>query len=260
MQELINPLSVFLFQKPLLQCSSEEVAATANKFPYYPITQLLYAFCLKESNPEKYLPQLQKTSLYFNNPLWLHGLIAKQTPPQPVTEKENNPVPVYEDFNNDELVVVNPVYEFTAEKFQLQEASGLPTPTSPLQKVETPLLFEPYHTIDYFASQGIKPIEEVKPGDRFGQQLKSFTEWLKTLKTSESPASLPTPDNNADDKVIHLAGNSLEDNEVATESMAAVWIKQGHPEKALAIYEKLSLLNPAKSSYFAGLIEKLKQQ
>jgi hypothetical protein len=48
--------------------------------------------------------------------------------------------------------------------------------------VNEALLFEPLHMVDYFRSQGIKLNEEVQPADKLGRQLKSFTEWLKTMK------------------------------------------------------------------------------
>ena len=41
--------------------------------------------------------------------------------------------------------------------------------------------------------------------------------------------------------------------------MAEVWKKQGNKAKAEEIYDKLSLLDPAKSSYFAAKIEELKK-
>ena len=66
-------------------------------------------------------------------------------------------------------------------------------------------------------------------------------------------------DGNSEERVVQLATHSLAEENVDTEAMAEVWIKQGLPEKALKIYEKLSLLNPSKSSYFAVLIEKLKR-
>ena len=40
--------------------------------------------------------------------------------------------------------------------------------------------------------------------------------------------------------------------------MAEVWEKQGNPEKAIDIYNKLSLLEPSKSTYFAAKIEEIK--
>jgi hypothetical protein len=39
-----------------------------------------------------------------------------------------------------------------------------------------------------------------------------------------------------------------------------VYAAQGNIAKAIRIYEKLSLLNSEKSSYFAALIENLKQK
>ena len=120
------------------------------------------------------------------------------------------------------------------------------------------ILFEPFHTVDYFASQGIKFAEEEKPSDKLGQQLKSFTEWLKILrKTPEKDINIPI-NPQTEQKVEKLAAHSLADREVVTEAMAEVWEKQGNKEKARAIYDKLSLLNPSKRSYFAAKIEHLK--
>lgn len=121
------------------------------------------------------------------------------------------------------------------------------------------LLFEPYHTVDYFASQGIKFREEEKPKDKFGQQLKSFTEWLKTLKKTPPAAISQLNEPASEDKVVKLAENSIRDEDVYTEAMAEVWEKQGNQAKAIDIYLKLSLLEPAKSTYFAAKIEELKK-
>jgi len=143
-----------------------------------------------------------------------------------------------------------------------EEELVAPLPMRPLpdlkqEPVDTELTFEPYHTVDYFASQGIKFVPEEKPADQFGQQLKSFTEWLKTLKRlPEMETKLP--DVAAEEKVKQLADHSISKDEVVTETMAEVWVKQGNKEKAIETYNKLSLLNPGKSAYFASLIEQLK--
>ena len=123
---------------------------------------------------------------------------------------------------------------------------------------ETALAFEPYHTVDYFASQGIKLSQEEVSKDKFGKQLKSFTEWLKTMK--RLPANqLHQMDTSTEKKVEHLAEDSVHNADVVTEAMAEVWLKQGNREKAIETYNKLSLLNPSKRAYFAALIENLKR-
>ena len=124
------------------------------------------------------------------------------------------------------------------------------------QKEEAPL-FEPLFASDYFASQGIKLTEEQQPTDRMGKQLKSFTEWLKTMKKVHDP-KLPSTETPVDITVQKLAEKSNKEEEVITEAMAEVFLQQGKTNKAKEIYEKLSLLNPSKSAYFAAKLEQIK--
>jgi hypothetical protein len=126
------------------------------------------------------------------------------------------------------------------------------------EPAETDLTFQPYHTVDYFASQGIKFVPEEKPTDRFGKQLKSFTDWLKTMKRLPQSEIPKVTDIVAEKKVEQMAEHSIDEGEVVTETMAEVWLKQGNREKAIETYNKLSLLNPDKSAYFASLAEQLK--
>ncbi len=122
------------------------------------------------------------------------------------------------------------------------------------------LLFEPYHTIDYFASQGININKiEPEPTDRFGKQLKSFTEWLKGMKKLPQASVDTMMAENEESRVVAAAFHSVETKEIITETMAEVFEKQGLKEKALDVYTKLSLQNPSKSAYFASKIEALKQ-
>ncbi len=121
------------------------------------------------------------------------------------------------------------------------------------------LLFEPYHTIDYFASQGIKLSKiEPEPKDKLGRQLKSFTEWLKMMKKLPQISVDKILAENEESRVVEAASQSIESKEVITEAMAEVYEKQGLHDKAVEVYHKLSLLNPGKSAYFAGRIEALK--
>jgi hypothetical protein len=130
-------------------------------------------------------------------------------------------------------------------------------PSSPTIITETPLLFEPLHTIDYFASQGIRLTLEENPTDPLGRQLKSFTEWLRTMRRLPQKDREIIPNRVAEQAVQNFAAHSIEGKEPVTETMAEVLAKQGMPERARIVYEKLSLLNPNKSAYFAAKIEQL---
>lgn len=124
---------------------------------------------------------------------------------------------------------------------------------------EKETIFEPYYTIDYFASQGIKLKAGELENDKFGRQLKSFTDWLRSMKraTPVQADDIPQQDPGTNAAILKNAEESVETSDVETEAMAEVWVKQGKTARAAAIYRKLSLLNPAKSHYFAAKIEQL---
>jgi len=129
-----------------------------------------------------------------------------------------------------------------------------------------PLLFEPLHTSDYFASVGIKLSEEEKTAGNLGKQLKSFTDWLKTmkkvhaeqLKKTSSPAEVNL--SATESTIQKMAEKSNQENDVITEAMSDVLLQQGKADKAIEILEKLSLLNPGKSAYFAAKINQIKDK
>ena len=120
------------------------------------------------------------------------------------------------------------------------------------------IVFAPYHMIDYFASQGIKLTLEENSADPLTKQLKSFTDWLKVMKKLPAQAMAEKPDDKDVDRIRHFAAHSIDEREILTESMAEVLAKQGMYENAIALFQKLSLIYPPKSAYFASRIEQLK--
>lgn len=300
MNPRINQLVKSLLQKDTLdQCTLPELEQFADRHPYFGAAQLLLTKKMQTESPERYEEQLQKTFLFFHNPLWVEHLlndngnaeITKTKKEMPAVEPSVH-VPS-EQIEKKEEVLPETTSPVTSIIEAASEGTGSPG-TAPAPAAETPafstsasisvqqqdipvaemgaasttkpdsaqkeeLLFEPYHTVDYFASQGIRVREEEKPADKFGQQLKSFTEWLKTMKRLPVSEIAAQTEPAAEKKVEEMAERSLQDREILTEAMAEVWEKQGNREKAIEVYSKLSLLEPSKSAYFAAKIEVLKK-
>lgn len=214
---------------------------TTREYPYF---SLAHFYLLKETGigHGDYKSIAAKLALHFNNTYLLHLQMHKNetsvsTKTEPRTEIDNN------------VTVTEPVLEKLLTR-QLAMANQETSDNQPL--------FEPLFATDYFASQGIKLSEEVQSADKLGKQLKSFTEWLKTIKKTHG-YNPPEP-KQLDQSVEQMAEKSNAEIEVITEAMAEVFLQQGKISKANEIYEKLSLQNPDKSVYFAGKIELLKEK
>lgn len=117
---------------------------------------------------------------------------------------------------------------------------------------------EPYYTIDYFASQGIKFDYTKDPHDKLTTRLLKFTDWLKKMKTAKPEDNIIVEDPELDRAIQNIAATSNQSKEIVTETMAEIFSKQGKTEKAIQLYIKLSFLLPQKSTYFASKIKELK--
>jgi len=278
----LNQLVKSLLQKESLdQCSLPELTAFAEKNPYFGAAQLLLTKKVQIEQPEKYDEQLQKTLLFFHNPLWVEHLLndtglaeisksKKEEEPVSRQAKESTaiaPASLEDSIWTDEsipVIVATPQTETTITEVTTSVAEETPAIVPSIQienaaSTASELTFEPFFTVDYFASQGVRFKEDEKPVDKFGQQLKSFTDWLKAMKRLPVTELAKSVETQADQKVEQLAGQSIAEREVITEAMAEVWEKQGNTAKAIELYSKLSLLEPSKSPYFAAKIEVLKK-
>ena len=181
-----------------------------------------------------------------------------------IIEPRDNSLP------NELRIAVSPATEInniTDNNLQEEEEEITEKETEPLNfklnftkstTTEDTISFEPLHTSDYFASLGIKFSEEVKADDKFGKHLKSFTEWLKTMKKIH-PDQLPQQTEQSEIIIQQMAEKSNTEGDVLTEAMAEVLLQQGKLGKAIELYQKLSLLNPLKSAYFAAKIDAIER-
>ena len=158
------------------------------------------------------------------------------------------------DFDENEGGFHDPAIVQAIEKIELQDPN-----TNPASGTNKDFDFQltPYHTIDYFASLGIK-INMENEKDELSLKVKSFTAWLKTMKRLQpGPETVTVKD-------IQSILNTQNDKEnqpeaILTEAMAEVYLKQGLREKAIDVYDKLSLQNPLNSHKFADKISQIKE-
>ncbi|RTL56362.1 MAG: hypothetical protein EKK37_18000 [Sphingobacteriales bacterium] len=279
--------------KTIEELGREETKSLAEQYPYSSFHQLLHSFKLKAADEAAYKKQISRTALYIHNLPWLEYVLNHYTnpPAETITEAKNiNTSEILEEPMTDEIMTETerelevghepgPGTDNLSEETIVDNNDNITEPEAAIETgddkghslvssildrekemadQETELKFEPLYAVDYFASQGIKHVAEQLPADKFGKQLRSFTDWLKTMK--RLPAEENAEINETDEKKIKAeAEDSNEIKEVVTEAMAEVLIKQEKTHKAIEIYQKLSLQHPEKSPYFAALIEQLKQ-
>src|SRR5690348_5786061 len=82
MNPRIDQLVKTLLQKEsITDCSLEELQQFADRHPYFGAAQLLLTKKLQTENAEGYHEQLQKTFLFFHNPLWVEHLLEESRQP-----------------------------------------------------------------------------------------------------------------------------------------------------------------------------------
>lgn len=223
-----------IYQKPSSAANAlSSVEQDLNAQPAYAMGHLFRLMSMDVSHPE-YSTALRIAGMHVSNPLVLQAFLKEPNSPNPETAEP-----------------------MSTSSDQIQGMREIPMPTTPAPSSKAEMLFEPLYMTDYFASQGIKLSEDQLQKDQLGKQLRSFTEWLKTMKKSPG-YRLSEQQTPLDPNVEKLAERSNVETDVITESMAEVLAEQGKSEKAIQIYEKLSLQFPAKSVYFARKISSLK--
>lgn len=287
-------LEKILFQltgkKDLNDVSLIELQKITEAHPYFSLGHLLLSKKLKAAHHNAFDSQVQRTAAYFNNTLWLDHLLQPEKAAVKLPgdiDEETKPLlnrviqeeqrTQFEMKNAEPAVIVaRPEEEqyaaVTTEEVMHQAedeekqkeviSSVLEEQLAEFQKpvtadTELKIATEPYYTVDYFASQGIK-IDLTQPQDKLGTQVKKFTDWLKQMKNIKTGNEAPASDPEVDNMIQGIAKTSNETKEIVTETMAEVLIKQGKTDKAVQLYIKLSFLNPDKSAYFAAKIEQLK--
>jgi len=285
-----------LFQRESMdEMTLDELKGHAEEFPYSSIIQFLYTCKLKSQYHLDFPNAVSKTALFFDDPSWLNYQLSEEsekgnfrkilydthfnnTSEDDVIEQveqveefeqieevdqvegdedaewEKDVKSVEDDFDENEAGLHEPEIVQSNEKIEMKDAESI-TPTEAIKDFEFPLT--PYHTVDYFASLGIK-INMEGDKDELSMKVKSFTAWLKTMKRLQPGSETVTVKDIQSIIDTHIEKEN-QSEAVLTEAMAEVYLKQGLREKAIEVYDKLSLQNPLNSHIFADKISQIKE-
>jgi len=257
-----------MVKNPLLvnDINSEKLLALTKEYPYCHAFHLLHLKGLKNTNSiefEKYLPL---TSLNAPNREVLYDLIVKMKLREKIEQVEEEIsqsvaqeiqteiLPTEEQKQAEKESVVNEVEAIILEELAHQQYSiekqFTEEPQQEKQEEKTKQLPEEMSFLDWLNPSSVKQQKKVTKAsiiDRFIKENPSISK--------PKPETYNTPD---------LAKLSIEDNDdLVTETLARVYMKQGHYDKAIKTYQKLSLKIPEKKAFFASqieVIEELKKQ
>ncbi|MBR4157248.1 MAG: hypothetical protein IKU01_11220 [Bacteroidales bacterium] len=126
---------------------------------------------------------------------------------------------------------------------------------------EMALLDEKRKSLDELKSlieQRIIELEQEKEESKKEDKNLSKTEIIDKF-IAENP-QISRPKQEFYDPFVVAQASVVDQENIISETLATIYLNQGYIEKAISIYQKLSLKNPEKSVYFAELIKKAKNK
>lgn len=277
-----------------------EASSLVKEFPYCQSGQILLAIYLNQNNHLLFEQQLKKSAIYSSDRKRLFDLISSTHHEVELEEKESmavveeieepeklteKPVPVIELVEQPKETIVPKIIESVEEntkdeKDRTLELEYINEAISSSYSLELEVNLIEDETSSETDNNSIENTPtEIDENAEF-----TFSDWLKHMptaaKTEEKEKKQTHKNINLDliDKFIqedpkikpkktefyspvNMARLSVvDDSDLVSETLALIQVEQGNLETAIKTYQKLSLKNPEKRTYFANQIKILKQK
>ena len=244
----------------------EAVRQLRDAYPYYDVPAYLELYYLRQTNDLTYPSRLKEVAALAPDREWLYYFLTqvpqineRATEDQSVrsaevqqeteTTEQSAAVQLDPELEALEREILSSALSYSIEaSSKLKEDEEPMEPNAPVEKEEAA---EPPSSFnDWLKAKGEAP-KQADPA-------KSIDDYIKRLESSRGPKSAEKPKETQSHDVSGIARKSVEDaEEIVTETLARIYMNQKNYAKARRVYEKLSLLNPEKSGYFASQIKKI---
>ena len=229
----------------------EMLLSLVDSYPYFTIAQVLLAVGYDLTEDKKLNKQLRLAAAMSPDRNSLRHLLAE-------SKEKKNTCDLPDEFGNES--------QQTTDNGQ-QSLDSIVIPEIDLNKSqeelskEMDLLEEKRKSLDelkYLIEQRIIELEREKEEVNKEEKTLSKTEIIDKF-ISENP-QISRPKQEFYNPMVVAQTSVVDKENIISETLATIYLNQGYVEKAISVYQKLSLKNPEKSVYFAELIEKAKNK
>ena len=213
-------------------------------FPYFQISHVLASRYEMTRNPEKKSQFLGLAALTSPDRVWLKDFLEKPALPQSEAKVKEDLLPEQVEVQKDPIQRTESLKKL-GDQLKGNKVEEAPKPKPKRRKPPKDELIESIKKKEKKEISRGKTKEQIDLIKAFSKkEIKLAT--IKEIEANQNTENLAEPSTQLHDHVI-------------TETFAKILIRQGKKEMAKEIYEKLSLKFPDKRTYFADLIEKLKE-
>lgn len=242
----------------LIERDQKVLEELLKEFPYAASLHLLQARALHNLNHIQFGPALKKAAAYAGDRSVLYRLI-RETPVRPAEVAEARPEPAVPDQFKEEtpVQVENPekaLPHFRTFTEWLHDTSHTTEEAPVSKKAPEPVIED---ELERLYQENIFHIEQQPGAQTVEFKLESKTDDVIERFLSTQPVMRPPEEKQISTE--NKARKSAEDEgDLVSETLALIYLTQKHFDKAISVYEKLSLKFPEKKTYFASLIQKIR--
>ncbi len=249
---------ILYIEKPhlLKEQSIGELKEIVDEFPYFQSAQLLYTYNLHAQANFRYDSYLKTCSIFTTDRSVLYRLLQ---PKLNASKSQKQVTPVENrDPDSDTLFELSEENQITNDEFhQFSPVGSADNETVDLDLLSFDQSDSTYQFIDsetaHNHSDNPQPEEN---GLKAEEKIDLIEQFIKINPTIQPRIEIPTERND----LFELKDDSENENdEFITETLSRIYLKQGHYQKAIDSFRRLSLKFPEKSVYFAQQIEEIKK-